>query len=166
MAQHRVNIRFVGIALVTLVVLLGTVIVIKVVAGRKDPTKYVKLAEQYEKEGNLRDAAEAYKVACDVLQKDTSPKALETRVKYGDVLNALASIDPQYNGTDRQVWDSVLTIDPTNRNALSRMLKLEIEDVEFKPNPRSFQLLHDLSDKINKLTPYTGSDDNERKLDA
>src|SRR5689334_25120006 len=104
MAQRRVNVRFVGIALVVVVGVLGSLLLARAFLFKKDPHKYVQLAEDFRKNNDLVNAAINYKAAVDL-----NPKDLHVRVLYGDVLHDLARADQGYMGQDRQAWDGVLT---------------------------------------------------------
>lgn len=146
MAQRRVNVKAVGIILVVIMGLMVSIVAAKVFLFKKDPKKYIALAEADLKAGRLIEAEANYKIAVANDQKN-----LEVRVKYGDVLHELAKTDQVFQGQDRAVWDGVLTANPTQRDALERMLRAEIEIVEFSPDPRSFQRLQDISKKIENL---------------
>jgi tetratricopeptide (TPR) repeat protein len=163
MAQRRVNVKAVGIILMVLVALMGSLVVAKMVFFRKDPKKFIQLAERYQKEGNLAEAEINYKSAM-----DADPKNIETRIRYGDVLNKLAHTDESYANRDRQQWDAVLAMDPKNKEALERMLTAEIDIVERAgtPDPRSFTRLHDYAEKVLRLPLDSAKDPQEQKKNA
>ena len=161
MAQRRVNVKAVGIILTVLVAIMGSITVAKIFLGRKNPEKYIALAQRYEKEGNFAEAAVNYKYAI-----DADPKNIDVRIKFGDLAHNLARIDEGFTNQDRKEWDTVLTMDPTNKEALQRMMRLEVETVEFRPDPQSFTRLHELSEKILKLPLDGGKDDAEKKKNA
>src|SRR5438132_7164367 len=98
MAQRRVNVRFGGIGLVVVVGVLGSLLLARQFLFKKDPHKYVQLAEDFRKNGDLVNAAINYKAAVDL-----NPKDLHTRVAYGDVLHDLARGDQAYMNQDRGV---------------------------------------------------------------
>jgi tetratricopeptide (TPR) repeat protein len=162
MAQRRVNVRFVGIALVVIVGLIGSLAFAKFFLLKKDPQRYVKTGadayELYKKNHDiaaLLDAMNNYKAACDLMLKDTKPAAMNVRVTYGDVLHDLGRVDPTYMGQDRQVWGSVLQVDPVNKEALKRLLTWNIELIEFNPSPPPtvFGQLSDVAEKLLKVIP-------------
>ncbi len=146
MSQRRVNVKAVGVILVVIIGLMGSLVGAKLFLFKKDPKKYISLAEADFKAGRLIDAESNYKIAVDADQKN-----LDVRVKYGDVLHELAKTDETFAGRDRAVWDGVLTANPTQREALERMLRSEIEIVEFYSDPRAFQRLQDIAKKIDAL---------------
>ncbi len=146
MAQRRVNVKAVGIILVVIMGLMVSIVAAKVLIFKKDPKKYIALAEADLKAGRLIEAEANYKIAVDNDQKN-----LDVRVKYGDVIHELAKTDPVYQDRDRAVWEGVLVANPTHREALERMLRSEIEFVEFRNDPRSFLRLQEISRKIESL---------------
>lgn len=148
MSQRRVNVKAVGVILVVIIGLMGSLVGAKLFLFKKDPRKYISLAEADLKAGRLIDAESNYKIAVDADQKN-----LDVRVKYGDVLHELAKTDETFAGRDRAVWDGVLTANPTQREALERMLRSEIEIVEFYSDPHAFQRLQEISRKIENLKP-------------
>ena len=85
MAQRQVNIKAVGIILVVIIGVLGSITVAKAFLFKKDPKKFIALAEGNIREGNYVDAEANYKIAV-----VADPKNLDARVKYGDVLHQLA----------------------------------------------------------------------------
>jgi tetratricopeptide (TPR) repeat protein len=163
MAQRRVNVKAVGIILMVLVGLMGSLVLAKAIFFRKDPKKFIQLAERYQKDGNLAEAAVNYKSAI-----DADPKNIETRLRYGDVLNKLARTDDSVANLDRLQWDAVLAMDPTNKEALERLLTAEVDIVERAgtPDPRSFQRLHDYAEKVLRLPLDSAKDPAEQKKNA
>ena len=161
MAQRRVNIKAVGIILVVIIGVLGSITVAKAFLFKKDPKKFIALAEGNIREGNYVDAEANYKIAV-----VADPKNLDARVKYGDVLHQLARTDRVFLGQDRAAWDGVLQANPTHREALQRMLQSEIEIVEFFLDPRSINRLHEISLKILKLPTNDAKDEVEKSRNA
>src|SRR5258706_14693467 len=146
MAKRRVNVHFLGAIGVVVLLLLGGLLAFKGL-NRADPKKLIDLAERQWKEGNLLDAAVNYDKAIALNNKD-----LKARNRFGELLHQLAGQDSAYARKDREVWEAVLTVDPTNRAALGHVMNLEVEVLEYSDindiQPATFTRLGDVASRI------------------
>src|SRR6476646_10525108 len=125
MAKRRVNVKFLGIIGLAVIILMGGLLAFKGL-HRGEPKKLRDLAERQYSEGNLVDAANNLEKAVALDMKD-----LKSRNRLGVMLHELSLQDPAFAGKDRSIWDLVLTVDPTNREALGHVMDLEIEILEY-----------------------------------
>src|SRR5687768_7935813 len=115
---RRVNTKFLTILTCVVLGLAAAGVLAKKFLIRESPDKYVNAGRQLMDEKKFDEAARnfAHAVALD-------PKNPALWVQYGDALNELSAVDPEFLMRTRQAWESALSIDAANKPALDRMMQ-------------------------------------------
>src|SRR2546430_2050686 len=103
MARKRVNIKFIITLGVVVLGLMFAVLLAKKVFIRERPDKYIATGDEMYKAGKYEEAAKNFRLA---LRYDS--KNHDTWVKFGDSLNQLSSVDPEFLNKAREAWERAL----------------------------------------------------------
>ena len=157
MAKLRVNVKF-------LVILLGSIggaAALLVVAYysfsflHESPKRFVAMGDRMMKEGTPSGYAEAIRQYQQAALKAKNDHQEESRilVRLGDAMHEMTRYDNNFIRQDLAQYVRALTEDPSNTNALQKLMAGDIEAIEFSPSAQSFQSLRDTADKILALFP-------------
>ncbi len=146
--QRKLNTKF--LVVMTIIVVGGLLVLI--VGGRYlfrgTAQKHIQMAELYEREGRLADAAEEYKLAISLDRRNP-----EIYLKLGDVVRQLTRSDPTLVDKDKSYWTLALEADPSYLPAMQRLLDSYLEDAQLYPNPHTFGRIRDVCSRILHIDP-------------
>ncbi|MBA3274126.1 MAG: hypothetical protein H0T11_09680, partial [Chthoniobacterales bacterium] len=145
---RRVNTRFLIILTTALAVLIvGAFGVYFVMKRRGNPTEYLAKADQLM-------AAKEYDKALANFRQATGlrPNDPAMWVRYGDAHSKLAALDPENMMRATGCWRKALEIDPNNKEALQRMLRVSRDQLD-RTSPRDLpKMISETQDVARKLT--------------
>src|SRR5687767_11750965 len=107
---RRVNTKFLTVLTIVVVVLGVAALAANKFLVKESPEKYVNAGIAAMAENRYEDAAKAYGRAVNLDKNNPS-----LWVAYGDALNQLSYLDPEYMRSARAAWDQALVVDPNNR---------------------------------------------------
>ena len=146
---RRVNTKFLTILTCVVLGLLAVAVLASKFLIRESPDKYVNAGNQLLSEKKYEEAARnfAHAVALD-------PKNPALWVQYGDALNELSAVDPEYLARARQAWESALATDASNKPALDRMMSFWSDMANiYTYRPEIFERLNDTAKRLYAADP-------------
>lgn len=150
MARQRLNKQF--LLILTTVVLAGLLVALVaprfLKAGNRDTAKLTKEGDEAMEKRDWIVAKEKYSQA---LSGD--PNNTGVLVKIGDALVKLTPNNPEFLEVAHLQWNKAISIDPGNKEALSKLLDSYWEYLEFMPRADLFEKSRDLADKLLVADP-------------
>src|SRR5688572_18327839 len=101
----RVNKRFLAMLLAIVIGAAGLLAVAMKVLVPKSPRQHINLGQMMYNEGRFNEAVSAYNAAVAL-----SPNDADLRVKLGDCLIQLSSVEPEFYGRAFAAWSRALEI--------------------------------------------------------
>lgn len=146
----RVNKKFLIVLTVLVAVLgLGAFTAARVLR-KKNPDRYRQLAEQAEREGDLKRARDQYRIAY-----AADPTNKQVLVALGDVYDRLAGEDLENLRQARIAWNAALQIDPKYAPALQRVLDTDWAQTELPGGgaPELYQHIREVAGRLAAADP-------------
>ncbi len=147
----RVNKKFLLGLTIAVVGLALALVVVVFITKHRNPAPFIAAAEKATAEGRYEDAAINYRKAMSLDRGNA-----ELRVKFGDTLNHLVSVDSQSLGGARGAWQNALSMDPQNKAAMRDLMQSYNDELEGSgphPNPAVFANLREIALKLGKVDP-------------
>ena len=145
---RRVNTKFLTILTCVVLGLAGAGVLAKKFLIRESPEKYVNAGKQALAEKQYEKAVQnfAHAVALDAKKPDLW-------VQYGDALNELSSVDPEYLARAKHAWESAVAVDTGYEPALDRMMQYWTDLSNLSASPSDFENLYDTAKRLHAADP-------------
>lgn len=146
---RRVNKKFLIIVTVALCCALVGAVGLKYVMGHHGADYYAQLAVKQEAAGNLEEAAKDYGMAFYASHSQNTDYLL----KQADLFYKLTATDSQQLNYAVGTWRKVLEVDPQNVTALTRMVDILSQEVQFGVRAETLSMLTDYATRLHSADP-------------
>ncbi|HEX8521136.1 MAG TPA: tetratricopeptide repeat protein [Tepidisphaeraceae bacterium] len=147
MARKRVNTKFlITLGVIVMVLMFGVLLAKKF--KREKPDKYLAVGREAMEKQNYEEAVKNFRRAVQLDNKNA-----DNWSDYGDALNMLSSVDPQFLAKAREAWEQAVTINPGHKAALERLLSFWSELADLDPRPDYFEQIRKTAEALSKVEP-------------
>ncbi len=147
-SKRKVNTKFLIGFTVVIIGLLVAGVVAKKVFFRKNPDKYLKMAQQSMQAKDYPEAIKNFNTAATLRPSDPA-----IFIAMGDALNLYTAQSPESAGKDQAAWRRALEIDPRYMPALERLLASVRQWAEVIPSAENFERVEDMAQKMVSAQP-------------
>jgi tetratricopeptide (TPR) repeat protein len=150
MARKRINTKFIIVLGVIVLGLMLAVLLAKKFIIKEKPDKYLAVGREMMDQGKYEEAAKNFRRALALDSKNP-----DIWVEFGDSMNQLSGQDPEFLRRAREAWEQARNIDPTHKQALTRLLTFwsELADLEARPDPGTFEQIRKTASDLAKVDP-------------